>query len=120
MNRSYFAGAFAIVSSEKKENMDFFYEKIQEEVKKYEDRLDLSAFKECNIIADAHESHKNSVESFASSLDFDANVFMRYFHVCKATVPDLLDTTIRSGRIRNGLVAIQNQVSPLLITPPKQ
>ena len=82
--RWYFLGAFAIVSSEKKENMDFVSMKIQEEIAKYKDKLKLPDFDECFVIADAHELYKNSSESFPASLDFNVNVQMCYSHVTRA------------------------------------
>jgi hypothetical protein len=82
--RSYFAGAFAIASSEKKENMVFVYEKIQEEVDKYKEQLELLDFDTCSIIADAHESYKNATHSLATCYNYNASVQMCYFHVTKA------------------------------------
>ena len=84
MQRQVFPVAFAICNAERETNMTWVGEKLQEEIAKHSAKLGCLPFTKCNVMADAHESYKNSSEQLGQTFGFDANVLMCIFHVKQA------------------------------------
>ena len=72
MQRQVFPVAFAICSAERETNMTWVGEKLQEEIAKHSAELGCLPFTKCNVMADAHESYKNSSEQLGQTFGFDA------------------------------------------------
>ena len=84
MQRQVFPVAFAICNAERETNMTWVGEKLQEEIAKHSAELGCLPFTKCTVMADAHESYKNSSEQLGQTFGFDANVLMCIFHVKQA------------------------------------